>query len=219
MYNTKNYSCEGGNVLHIGGRLEFGEDGSLSNFPAAANVADTTGDATANAAVIKAMLISLKNAGLMAGDDWNVSFKTATGASMHDLPTAETLANSQKVTGITLGDDNVITMTLNCEVDDLGDADHGGAWGEHKWIGFGVTTGLASVVGVKFTQTNDGDPTVVTLTSADAGEASDVGLSAGDFVLYIKAEKVVDGGISFMLGYDGYANTEFKLMIEETKGE
>ena len=219
MYNGKNYNEQGGDALHIGGKLVFDEGATIEGFPGAANVEADTGAATKNAAVLNALLIALKNAGLMVGDAWNVSCKTATGTPMHDMPTAETLSNSQKVTSITVGEDNVITMTLNCEVEDLDDADHGGAWGKHKWIGFGVTTGLASVVGVKFTQTNDPDPTVATLTSADATEASDVGLSAGDFVLYIKAEKVIGDPMTFTLWYDGYATTEYKLVIEEAEGE
>lgn len=210
MYNCKNYVTDGGDTLHIGGKIEF-DNGA---FPAAENVPDTTGNASANAAVIKAILVSLKNAGLMVGDEWNIACKTATGAYLHDMPTAETLANSQAVTSATV-EDGVITLTLSGKVEDLSDADHGEGWGVHKWIGFGITSGLASIVGIKFTQTDGLDPTVVTLSNADATEASDIGLSAGDFILYIKAEKVLQNPVMFTLGYDGYQTTGYKVVINE----
>ena len=130
------------------------------------------------------------------------------------MPTAETLSNSNKVTGITLTD-NVISVALSEKVEDLEDADHGAGWGEHKWLGFGVKTGLASIVGVTFEQTEGGKPFKATLTSADATEASDIGLSAGDFVLYIKAENVVKNPIKFKLGYTGFDHTEFTVKIVE----
>ena len=32
-YNAKNYTEQGGDVTHIGGTLEFGEDAEVKNFP------------------------------------------------------------------------------------------------------------------------------------------------------------------------------------------
>ena len=207
MNTCKNYMTDGGDTTHIGGVLEFGDDAKVKNFPGAANVADTTGTASANAAVIKAMLIALKDAGVMEGDAWNVSISSA---ELHNLPTSETAYNTGKATVTIDGTD--ITITLSCKVSELKDADHGEVWGVHKWLGFGVTTGLSSVVGVVF----DDGTQAVTLTDADASEASDVGLSAGDFILYIKAENVfANGGQSFVLSGLGKEPTEYTMKIVE----
>ena len=111
--------------------------------------------------------------------------------------------------------DDVITIALDCEVADLADATHGTSWGTHKWLGFGVRTGLSSIVGIKFT---DDTGASATLASGDATEASDLGLSAGDFVLYIKAEDpaYLAGGKCFTLEADGYEPVTVSMKITET---
>lgn len=143
--------------------------------------------------------------------DWTLSVKAAQTANM---PTANTGTNSSDAT--VAMDGNTIKITLAGEVSDLLDADHGGSWGEHKWLGFGVSTGLESIVGVTFT---DDTGAKATLTEADASEASGLGLSAGDFILYIKAEdpKYLAGKKYFYLEKDGYKRTKFAMKVVETK--
>ena len=173
------------------------------------NVAAATGSPTK--ANFNSLLTALKNAGILAPDEFNVSvLAVPTPAKM---PTAETAANSGHAT-LSLAD-GVITIALDCEVSDLADADHGASWGEHKWLGFGVRTGLASIVGVKFT---DDTGASATMASGDASEASDLGLSAGDFVLYIKAdqEDYLTGSKCFTLEADGYAPVTVSMKITET---
>ena len=77
-----------------------------------------------------------------------------------------------------------------------------------------MRTGLGSVVGVKFTDDTGAE---VTLAAGDATEATGLGLSAGDFVLYIKAEdpKYLAGEKHFTLWADGYAVTKFTMKIVE----
>ena len=211
-YNTRNYTEQGGEVTHIGGVLEFGEGASLSGFPGAENmVPDTSNTASKIRDDLNALIVKLKNAGLMIPDEWNVSVLACptTGA----MPTTETASNSGHAT-VTI-DGTAIKITLDCEVDDLEDADHGETWGEHKWLGFGVRTGLGSVVGVKFT---DDTGVSVMLASGDASEADTLGLSAGDFVLYIKAEdaKYLTAEKYFTLWLDGYEETKFTMQVVET---
>lgn len=211
MYNTKNYTEQGGAITHIGGKVIFDEGGVLegSLMPNQAAATGTSGTAAVNA--INSLLTKLKNAGLMAGDAWNASVLACpTPAAM---PTEETAANSGHAT-VSI-EDNAIIIALNCKVSDLADADHGATWGTHKWLGFGIRTGLDSVVGVKFT---DDTGASVTLSADDASEATALGLSAGDFVLYIKAEDpaYLTGGKSFTLWADGYAKTTFTMQITET---
>ena len=212
-YNTKNYTEQGGDVTHIGGKLVFEGDGSIAGFPGAANQEPVTGSQVKDVKdAFNALLIGLKNAGIMIPDSWNVSVLACPTPAV--MPTAQTTANSGHAT-VTI-DGTEITITLDCEVKDLAVADHGATWGKHKWLGFGVRTGLAAVTGVKFT---DDTGASATLGADDASEAQTLGLSAGDFVLYIKAEQegYLTGKKSFTLKTDGYAETTFTMRIVETK--
>ena len=211
-YNAKNYTEQGGEVTHIGGKLVFEEGGSIAGFPGAANQEPVTGNQVKDVKdAFNALLIGLKNAGIMVPDSWNVSVLACpTPAAM---PTSETTANSGHAT-VTI-DGTEITITLNCKVNELAEANHGETWGKHKWLGFGVRTGLGSVVGMKFT---DDTGASVTLSSADADEAVTLGLNTpGDFVLYIKAEQAeyLTGEKYFTLKADGYAETTFTMKIVE----
>ena len=211
-YNAKNYTEQGGEVTHIGGKLVFEEGGSIAGFPGAANQEPVTGNQVKDVKdAFNTLLIGLKNAGIMVPDSWNVSVLACpTPAAM---PTSETAANSGHAT-VTI-DGTEITITLNCKVSELADANHGETWGKHKWLGFGVRTGLGSVVGMKFT---DDTGASVTLSSADADEAATLGLNTpGDFVLYIKAEQAeyLTGEKYFTLKADGYAETTFTMKIVE----
>ena len=212
-YNAKNYTEQGGGVTHIGGKLVFEEGGSIAGFPGAANQEPVTGNQVKDVKdAFNALLIGLKNAGIMVPDSWNVSVLACpTPAAM---PTSETTANSGHA-AVTI-DGTEITITLDCEVKDLAVADHGATWGKHKWLGFGVRTGLGAVTGVKFT---DDTGASATLGEDDAAEAGTLGLSAGDFVLYIKAEQTayLTGEKHFTLKADGYAETTFTMRIVETK--
>ena len=210
-YNTKNYTEQGGDVTHIGGKLVFDEGGSIAGFPGAENfVPKTTNTGADIRSDLNTLIKKLKDAGIMIPDEWNVSVLACpTPASM---PTSETAANSGHAT-VTI-DGTEITITLNCKVSELANANHGETWGTHKWLGFGVRTGLGSVVGVKFT---DDTGASVTLSADDAAEATTLDLSAGDFVLYIKAEQTeyLTGEMYFTLKADGYAETTFTMKIVE----
>ena len=211
-YNAKNYTEQGSEVTHIGDQLVFDEGAVITGFPGAANLTPKTTDTAADIREdLNKLIIALKNAGVMIPDAWNVSVLACpTPAAM---PAEETVGNSGHAT-VTI-DGTEITVTLDCSVADLEDADHGETWGTHKWLGFGVRTGLASVVGVKFTDDTGAESV---LTSADADEAAALGLSAGDFVLYIKAENpgYLTGRKSFTLRADAYAETEYTIRVVET---
>ena len=214
-YNAKNYTEQGGEVTHIGGKLVFDEGGSIAGFPGAENFTPKTTNTAADIrSDLNGLITKLKNAGIIIPDSWHLSVLACpTPAAM---PTSETTANSGHAT-VTI-DGTEITITLNCKVSELADANHGETWGKHKWLGFGVRTSLGSVVGMKFT---DDTGASVTLSSADADEAATLGLTTpGDFVLYIKAEQAgyQTGEKYFTLKADGYAETTFTMRIVETKG-
>ena len=208
MYNCKNYSTDGGDTLVIGGKLVVGKGAQVEGMRAA-NMADSTASSyTELKKDFNDLLTALKDGRLMAGDAWSISTKAVPGGSAQ-MPTPETISNSAHAT-VSYAD-GVITVALNCEVADLEDADHGETWGTHKWLGFGVDTGLDSIVGVTYNDTE--------LTQADATEASDLGLSAGDFVLYIKAEDpaYLTGEKSFVLDASAHDPIEIAIKITETK--
>ena len=201
----KNYSTDGGERLVIGGTLEFTAESELEGFPGAENQAPSTATQIAGLKNdFNALLIKLKNAGIMVPDAWNIGVKAAP-----NLPIADTAANSGHAT-LSI-DGTEITIALDCKVSELADSDHGETWGTHKWIGFGVNSGLETVKGIVF---NDGTA-VVTLGDGDVSEATSVGLNAGEFVLYFKAEKIAAQGGAFTLKADGYAETEFTMHIVE----
>ena len=210
-YNTKNYREQGGDKWHIDGSLEFGDDAALVNFPGAANFAPKTTNTAADIrADLNKLITYLKNAGIVKPDEWNVSVLACPSTAA--MPTTETAANSGHATFSISGTE--ITIALDRKVSELADANHGETWGTHKWLGFGVRTGLGSIVGVKFTDDTGAE---ATLGSDDAGEATTLGLSAGDFVLYIKAEdaKYLTGGKSFTLWADNHAVATFTMKITE----
>ena len=211
-YNAKNYTEQGGEVTHIGGKLVFDDGGSIAGFPGAENFTPKTTNTAADIrSDLNGLITKLKNAGIIIPDSWNLSVLACPTPSA--MPTSETTANSGHAT-VTI-DGTEITITLNCKISELADANHGETWGTHKWLGFGVRTGLGSVVGMKLT---DDTGASVTLSSADADEAATLGLTTpGDFVLYIKAEQAeyLAGEKYFTLKADGYAETTFTMKIVE----
>lgn len=209
-YNGKNYFD--GDVLHVGGKLEI-EPGAC-----AVNVEADTGTATKDRAVLEALLIALKNAGIVSPDSWTVSIPT--GITYANMATEGTATNSNKVT-VTLEDDVITVATGGKVEDELSKVDHGSTWGKHYWLGFGIRTGFDSVAGIKFTQLTGINPTVATLTADDDAEAYSVGLaSGGDIILYIKAESVRDnGGLTFSLGKSGYKTITYSVVIDESEAD
>ena len=212
FYNAKNHTEQGGDVTRFGGKVIFEEGCQIDGLPQAENLAPKTTDtASGIRSDLNVLINRLKNAGIMEPDTWNLSVLAVPAPAA--MPTEQTKDNSSHAT-VSVSDGE-ITIALDCKVSDLDDADHGGAWGVHKWLGFGVRTGLASVVGVTFT---DDTGASVTLGADDASEASALGLSAGDFVLYIKAEQdgYLEGAKSFSLWCDGHEVATYTMKITET---
>ena len=68
-YNTKNYTEQGGEVTHFGGKVIFEDGAVIEGLPTADNQADS--EATTVAGVkddLNALLAKLKAAGLMEAD-------------------------------------------------------------------------------------------------------------------------------------------------------
>ena len=204
-YNTKNYTEQGGEKTVIGGMLEIKEEASVTGLPSATN--QTASTATTVSGIkddFNTLLLKLKDAGLMIPDTWDVSVSKIPTPSGEDL-----ISNQGKVSGITIND-NVITVAV--PVSELvAFPSSNPAQGTHKWVCMLITTGLPDITAVKYNGTQ--------LTSADATEAAAVGGSAGDIVMWLKCDEIVDTPKTFTLRTSGYPEAAFVVVIAEPEEE
>lgn len=208
MYNAKNYFEQGGEVLHIGGKIEF--DGNNSLMPNQA--ADSTGSTASLKASINALLLKLKNAGLMEGDDWGdltVSKDVNDTFEGH----ADRQYNTNQISSVAESD-GVITITLSKKVSELKDFDGKNGWGVHKWLGIGVRPWTSAITSLYYNGS--------LLTAEDVTEATSVGLSdAGYFVRWVAADLVLAGDNSqqsvdsFTVWAEGMKKATYTLKIVE----
>ena len=209
MYNTKNYTEQGGDVTHIGGKLVF-DEGAEGVMP---NQAAATGTSGTNAiAAINDLLIKLKNAGLMTADEWAAPTVTK---DINDTVAghADRQANTNDISSVAVAD-GVITITLSKKVSALKNFDGGNGWGVHKWLGIGVRPWTNAITGLYYNGAQ--------LTAEDVTEAQSVGLNdAGYFVRWVAADLVLAGNNkekskdTFTIWADGYQKATYKLKIVE----
>ena len=131
-YNAKNYTEQGGEVTHIGGKIVY-DNGLLPNM----STADVTSDSAAKVrATLNTLITNLKNAGLMVGDAFAMQYAAVTDSvSGH----ADRQYNTGKISSVAVDDDtHEITITLSDKVKNLKDFDGGNGWGVHKWLGIGL---------------------------------------------------------------------------------
>ncbi len=207
MHVTKNYNTDGGDRTVIGGVLEFEQGAEIRNFPggasgtggSAANQAASTATAVAGLKNdFNALLVKLKEAGLMAADVWNVAVRLAPA-----LTDPVAAANNAKAAAALA--DGVITVTANVEELEESESSAPGQ-GTHKWIGLGIGTGLSSVTLVTYNSS--------ALTAADEAEASSVGLDQpGEFVLYIHADELTETPKLITLKADGYPELTLSITV------
>lgn len=205
---SKNYNTDGGNRTVIGGVLEFEDGAEVRNMPAgsgsaAGAAAENQAASTATAVVglkndFNALLVKLKNAGIMTPDAWDISVRLAPA-----LTDSVAAANNSKAS-VALAD-GVITVTADVHALEASESSAPGQ-GTHKWIGLGIGTGLTSVALAKYNGSQ--------LTEADASEAVSVGLDqAGEFVLYIRADEVVSTPKTITLQADGYGEQTLTITV------
>lgn len=203
---TKNYRTDGGDRTFIGGTVEFGEDAKFENFPGAVNQAKSTAsDAAGLKADFNALLTKLKNAGLVKGDKFTAT--VANTVNDQAAANADRSFNTSKISSIAI-DGTEITITLSAKVKDLKDFDGGNGWGVFKWLGICVSAGISPITDLCFNG--------MQLMSDDVSEATAVGLSAGSFVLWLKADRIINGlSNTFTLWADGYESTKYTVKIVE----
>ena len=204
-YNTKNYTEQGGEKTVIGGTLEIKEEASVTGLPSAINqVASTASTVAGLKDDFNALLNKLKDAGLMATNTWNVSVAKIPTPSREIL-----IANQNEVTDITIAD-GVITVTVPVSALTAFPSSNP-AQGTHKWIGMAITTGLPDITAVKYNGYQ--------LTTDDVSEAVACGCSAGDIVMWLKCDEIVDTPKVFTLWASGYPEKTFTVVIAEPDEE
>lgn len=211
-YNVKNYTEQGGDVTHIGGKLVFDEGASMGGglLPNQNAVSGTSGSAAV--AGINALLIKLKNSGLMVPDSFDA---LTVSKDVNDSVTghADRQWNTNQIASVA-EEDGVITITLSKKVSALKDFDGKSGWGVHKWLGIGIRQWTEAATGLYYNGTK--------LTDEDVAEAQSVGLTdAGYFVRWVAADLVLAGDNTqksvdtFTLTADGYEKKTYKLKIVE----
>ena len=205
-YNAKNYTEQGGDVTHIGGKLVY-DNGLLPNMSTGAVNSDSTSKVRTT---LNELITNLKNAGLMVADVFTL---TVTGSLNDTEPGhANRQYNTGKIASVAEAD-GVITITLSEKVKDLKDFDGQHGWGVHKWLGIGISAGISPITGLKYNGSQ--------LSDEDVAEATSCGLSTGYFVRWVAADLVLAGNNSqkskdsFTLWASGYTETEYKLRIVE----
>lgn len=94
-------------------------------------------------------------------------------------------------------------------------SEDGGQWGEfpsdnpaqgtHEWVALDINTGEKDITKVTFNGT--------LLTQADVDEAASIGLGAGHFVLWAKADDTAGYPREITLGTQGKENTKITIEI------
>ena len=206
MANVKNYTEQGGEKTVIGGTLEIREGASVTGLPSLENQASSTAaDVAGLVEDFNALLTGLKDTGYMVRDAWNLSVANIAQVPDSD-PNADKMAvNQDAVSGVSISD-GIITITA--DMDSLQEFPSSVvAQGTHLWIGILITTGLSDITQIRYNG--------VQLTSGDATEAATCGGSAGEIVMWIKADEVAVTPKRFTLWAPGYAVSEFTVVIAE----
>ena len=213
-YNAKNYTEQGGDVTHIGGKLQFDEGGKMAggllpNQEAATGSGATGGTNAVNA--INALLLKMKNAGLMKPDDFTMQYATVSDTVAGH---ADRQYNTGKISNVAVDNDtHEITITLSDKVKNLKDFDGLHGWGVHKWLGIGLGVGISPITGLFYNGS--------AVTDEDVAEALQCTLDAGYFVRWVAADLVLAGDNSekskdyFTLWANGYEETRYTLKIVE----
>ena len=206
-YNSKNYTEQGGDILHIGGSLIFDEGAVVKGFPAAENLQPKSTNTAADIRNdLNALILGLKKAGLVEGDPFILTVNHSVNDS--EQVNADRQYNTGKITSVTESN-GVITITLSEKVTELKDFDGLNGWGIHKWLGIGVSAGITPLTDLTY----NGEK----LTEADVAEATtQCGLDAGFFVRWVAADLVLKGeSNAFTLYADGYKETTYRIEIVE----
>ena len=105
-YNARNYTEQGGEVTHIGGKIVY-DNGLMPNM----SIADVTSDTVAKVRTsLNALITNLKNAGLMIGDAFTMQYAAVTDSVAGH---ADRSYNTGKISSVAVdNDDHLRTSRL-----------------------------------------------------------------------------------------------------------
>lgn len=119
---------------------------------------------------------------------------------------ADSRANQAAVKGISYANG---VATIDVVVDDLiAYASSDPNQGTHKWIGLDVDSSLNTIVGLVYNGS-------YTMNQTDVDEAATVALGAGHFVLWVKADELVETPKTITLGKRGYNTATIQIRVSE----
>ena len=202
---TKNYFTDEGDTLVIGGKLIIEEGAEVTGLDGDSQVAPNQEASTATAvAALKndfnALLIKLKDAGIMVPDSWNLT------AGLAPTPTEEVLvSNKEKVHSVTLEDGQLTICVDVAELEESASSEP--SQGTHKWLALEIGTGITDITAVRYNGS--------ALTALDVSDAQATGCATGSFVLYVKTEELVETPKVIRLAADGYGETAITITVEE----
>ena len=179
---------------------------------AAKQAASTAADVAGLKADFNALLLKLQNAGVMQPEEFTITVTKDVEDTVLGGSRADRQWNTDQIKSVAESD-SVITITLNKPVSELRWFEAGGSWGNHKWLGIGISAGINPITGLKYNGAS--------LTDADVTEATQVGLSAGYFVRWVAADLAVANDNSqaskdtFTLWADGYGTVDFTIKVVE----
>ena len=179
---------------------------------AAKQAASTAADVAGLKADFNALLLKLQNAGVMQPEEFTITVTKEVEDTVLGGGRADRQWNTDQIKSV-VEDDGVITITLNKPVSELRWFEAGGSWGNHKWLGIGISAGITPITNLKYNGSS--------LTDADVTEATQVGLSAGYFVRWVAADLAVANDNSqaskdtFTLWADGYGTVDFTIKVVE----
>ena len=192
MYNTKNYTEQGGEISRFGGNVIFEEGCQIEGLPQMANLPSDSSVAD----IISAM----KEAGLMYSAEWSID------ASLAPTPTEDVLVrNKAKVESVSFDDGTVTVVVDPDELEESASSDP--SQGAHKWLALEISTGVDSITEVGYNG--------YALTEQDIADATATGCSNGSFVLYIKAEEVITNAKSFRLSASEHYEIPISVIIRK----
>lgn len=174
--------------------------------------ASTAGTVTALKDDFNALLLKLQNAGIMQPEEFTITVTKDVEDSVTGGGRADRQWNTDQIKSV-VESDGIITITLSKPVSQLKYFEAGGSWGNHKWLGIGISAGITPITGLKYNGNS--------LTDEDVTEATQVGLSAGYFVRWVAADLVASGDDSqaskdtFTLWANGYGTVEFTIKVVE----
>ena len=115
--------------------------------------------------------------------------------------------NQDKATVVMSGNDLNIAITGG--VDSLTEFEFTDASqiGEHQWIALDINTGENDITAVKYNGSN--------FTSQDVAAATEWGLAAGHFILWIKADEVASTPKTFTLSGEGKEDTTVTITVSD----